>query len=81
MSWGTNLVIKERPFFVILISGETADFLEIAKIYRFNSILGAKPPKILENHRQFVSGNESGNKGTTILCYFVLGQSPPEFEN
>ena len=67
LSWGTNLVIKERPFFVILISGETTDFLEIAKIYRFHSILGAKPPKILVLHDKFVSKNESDNKETVEI--------------
>ena len=35
--------------------------------------MGAKPPKILENHDKFVSENKSGNKGMSILRYFDLG--------
>ena len=86
LSLRTNLAMQDQLFYVILFSGKAPDFWEIAgcsfgtdNVYYFYSILGAKPPKILENHDRFVLENKSGNKRTAILCYFVLGKSPPIF--
>ena len=42
-------------------------------------VLGAKPPKILENIDEFVLKNESGTKESVKLGYFGLGRSPNFF--
>ena len=80
LSLRTNLAIEEHLFYVILFSGKAPNFREIvgcsfgtAKLYHFKIIMGAKPPKFLENHHKFVSENKSGNKGMSILRYFDLG--------
>ena len=76
LSLRTNLAMQDQLFCVILFSGKAPDFWEIAgcsfgtdNVYYFYSILGAKPPKILENHGLYVSEKESGNKGTAIVRY------------
>ena len=76
LSLRTNLAMKEQLLYVILAYGQIEGCsFGTAKLYHFKIIMGAKPPKILENRDKFVLGNKSGNRGTSILRYFDFSRN------